>query len=352
MSKGATRNGYIDIIKFIFALVITDFHLNTGVFPGGRTVVEGFFMISGYLMMNNIYKNKNPNDNLGVSTIRFIISKYRGLFPYLFTAIAFSFAFDCIRLERTLGTAISKIPLLIFDLIPLREAGFNGDYVIGISWYISAMFLGLAVLYPFCKKFKSNFVLTVCPFACLIIYGYFSYYYGNMAIASTYLPFSIINSGLLRGFAGCAAGCIIFEISMRFNNKNITKFGKSLFTAIEVLGFIYLFITMHNHPLSRYDFILIFVLFALLFIGINGYSYTSKLFNFRCAKYFGTASMIIVLVHSRLNTLLMHFYGNGYIHGKAAIYAVCLLVLVCIVWIVSECIDRLLIKLSKIKLFK
>ena len=47
----AKRNGYIDIIKFLFAIIIAEFHLGTGVFPGGRLAVEGFFMISGFLMI-------------------------------------------------------------------------------------------------------------------------------------------------------------------------------------------------------------------------------------------------------------------------------------------------------------
>ena len=48
------RNGYVDVIKFIFAFIIAEFHLGTGLFPGGRVAVDGFFMISAYLMMRSI----------------------------------------------------------------------------------------------------------------------------------------------------------------------------------------------------------------------------------------------------------------------------------------------------------
>ena len=32
LSSAKNRNGYIDVIKFIFAISIADFHFNTGVF--------------------------------------------------------------------------------------------------------------------------------------------------------------------------------------------------------------------------------------------------------------------------------------------------------------------------------
>jgi peptidoglycan/LPS O-acetylase OafA/YrhL len=44
------RNGYIDIVKFFFALVIAEFHVNSGLFPGGRLACEVFFMINGLLL--------------------------------------------------------------------------------------------------------------------------------------------------------------------------------------------------------------------------------------------------------------------------------------------------------------
>lgn len=146
------RNGYIDIVKFLFALIITDFHFNTGLFPGGRMAVEGFFFISGYFMMQNINRNKYPEDSLGASTVRFMKGKFETLLPYLLPAVIFAFGIDCYIYQRPLSEMLKQAPLLLFDVVPLFEAGFQGIYVVGISWYLAAMFISLAILYPFCKN--------------------------------------------------------------------------------------------------------------------------------------------------------------------------------------------------------
>lgn len=312
MSSVKKRNGYIDVIKFVFALIVTDFHVDTGVLPGGRIVVEGFFMISGYLMMCSINSNKYPHDSLGVSTVRFIYNKFKSLFIYLFPAVLISYVLACIRVERDWGESLTRLPLLLFDFFPLREAGYQGDYVLGISWYLSAMFLGLAILYPLCKKYRTTVTLIACPIASLLIYGALSHYYGHMAIASTYLDKSWIGSGLLRGIAGCAAGCTLYEICTALSKKKITMTGRAFFSLLEFAGFFFFFHVMHEHPKSKYDFILIFVIFLLLVIGVGGISLTSLLFRGKYTKILGSASTMIVLLHYSLNKFFVYLFGGRY----------------------------------------
>lgn len=67
------RTGYIDFIKFLFAIIIAEFHFRFGMFPIGRIAVEDFFMISRYLMMKYIEYNKSSNNEIGISSIPFII---------------------------------------------------------------------------------------------------------------------------------------------------------------------------------------------------------------------------------------------------------------------------------------
>ena len=71
------RNGYIDIIKFLFAIIIAEFHLGSGIFLGGRIAVEGFFMITGYLMLKSSEKENATDIGLGKSTASFLWKKYK-----------------------------------------------------------------------------------------------------------------------------------------------------------------------------------------------------------------------------------------------------------------------------------
>lgn len=348
MPKPKKRNGYIDVIKFLFALIVTDFHVNSGIFPGGRIVVEGFFMISGYLMMRSINSNKFPNDSLGVATVRFIYNKFKSLFLYLFPAVILSYILSCVRRDRGLLASFERVPLLLFDFFPLREAGYRGDYVVGISWYLSAMLLALAILFPLCKKYGKTMTMITCPIGALLIYGTLSHYYGHIAIASTYLEGALIGSGLLRGIAGCALGCVLYEACEALSVKKITLFGRSLFTVLEIIGFVFLIFIMREYPKSQYDYILILVIFLLLLIGIGGISFSSLLLSGKYTKFFGTASTLIVLLHYCLHHFFVYLYGNQYYQTSKYILYLLTLALTCAcVWLWGVGIQKILRKFSK-----
>lgn len=347
------RNGYIDAIKFLFAIMIMDFHQGTGIFPGGRVAVEGFFMISSYLMMCYIRRNKYPEDSLGISTVRFIGHKYRGLFPILLPSVLLSHILISYAKKTGIKAFITKAPLLLFELIPLRDAGFSGYYVLGISWYLSAMFIALAILYPLCKKLGRNFVLTVCPVFAVLTYGYFSHNYGHLAVASEYINNFPINVGVLRGIAACALGCVLYEICQCLSAKQLTVTGRVIFTALEILGFIALMGFVHFCPKSKYDYVCVFLLFGLLIIGISGFSATSLLLRGNWTKALGTWSTLIVMNHWGFKTLLPKVFGKDYVHtDKVWLYHIGVVLSCIVVYLLSKLITLVMKKLSFKKLFK
>lgn len=347
------RNGYIDIIKFFFAIIIFEFHVGTGIFPGGRVAVEGFFMISGYLMMCTIAKNKFPDDNLGISTVRFLANKYKSLFYYLLPSVIIAYVFSCFQLNRTVEVAFTRLPLLIFDIVPLRVAGYEGVFTIGISWYLSAMFIALAVLYPFTKKFKQSFTLTVCPILVLLIYGLLSNRFEHLAVATEYLENSIIHGGLIRGLAGCGAGILLYEITNRFKGKTFKISTKIIFTILEIAGFVFAYYLIKNHPKSSYDFVALFVVFGLLLIGIGQLSFSSTIFSGVWTKPFGTWSLLIVLNHYRINVYLREIYGKDYAKTDKVFVLLAAVVVTCIVvWLIAKLLEFLFAKISKCSLYK
>lgn len=347
------RNGYIDIIKFVFALVIMEFHQGTGLFPGGRIAVEGFFMISGYLMMRYLERNPYPQDGLGLSTARFIGHKYKSLLPFLLPSVLLGYIVSCITGQSGLKAALAKLPLLLFEVVPLKDAGFAGYYVLGISWYLSAMFVALAILYPMCKKWGRNFVLTVCPVAAMLIYGYFSSVYGHLAIGSAYIDGIMINVGVLRGFAASALGCVLYEICKSLSGKKVSIQGRLLFALLEVVGFALLFALVRGYPKSKYDYVCIFVIFGLLIIGISGISATSLLYRGNWTKKFGTWSTLIVLNHYCFNSFLSKRFGAGYIHtNKVWLYHLCVICACVVVYFLSKVVELVMKKLSEAKLFE
>lgn len=344
------RNGYIDVIKFIFAIIIAEFHLNSGLFLGGRIAVDGFFMISSYLMMKYIERDKHPEEGLGVSTIRFISHKYKGLFPVLLPSVILAFTVYSFLNNRTIETILTLLPKLLFELIPLRNAGYEGQYVLGISWYISSMFIALAILYPLCRKFRSNFILTVCPLTSILLYGILCNQYGHLAVGSDFLENTLLNTGIMRALAACSLGLLIYEISERLPNPRPNSI--YLFTFLEIAGFAYLLYSMKFHAKSSYEYILVYILFGLLIIGINKLSYTSRLFNGRWTKWLGTLSTLIVMNHYCWNRYLLATLGANYAKTHQAWIYVAVVAGACvIVYLASILLRKLMKKISESGLY-
>ena len=353
MRATSVRNGYIDVIKFIFTLIIIEFHLRTGIFEGGRIAVEGFFMINGYLMMANIYKNKFPNDSLGISTSRFIWNKYKALLPYMVPALLLSYAISCYSIERSLKDSARIFGLTIFDMIPLNLAGFDGNYPIGISWYLSGMFIALAFLYPLCKKYKSTFSLCVCPLLSVTLYGILSHNFGNLAVTTSYIEGDLLCAGIYRSVAGCALGCFMYEFCKRFENKEVKNGWRIIFTAIELFAFVYMLYVMHYRPMSKYDYVAAFAIFIFLLIGIGGLSYSSLVFRGNWTKGLNTLGLLLVLNHARLAICLRLILGDDYIHTAKIWIFFGLLAIYCLIgWITAKGIQAFMRKIKVSSIWK
>ena len=346
------RNGFIDVIKFMFAIIIAEFHLESGIFPGGRMGCEVYFMISGYLMMCSLAKDKST-DNVASSTVRFIWRKYKALFWFLLPAAIISYVVICIFKEWTLGHSLLRAPLLAFEIVPLYGTGMLGEYVVGVSWYLSSMFIALAILYPLCRKFRRGFTLMACPIIGVLGYGTLSHFFGHLAVNKQYVPETIIRSGLLRGIACCALGCFLYELCKLISKKNVARVGRAIFTTVELLGYTYLAYIMHHYGKSIYEYVLVFVIFMLLFIGINGLSFASYLWNTKWTKHLGTMSTLIILSHSCWARYLEGVLGKGFQKTAAVWWYVLAVVLTSVaVYLCSILLKRLFASLSKIKLFE
>ena len=278
-------------------------------------------MISSYLMMRYINSNRYPNDSLGVSTARFIGHKYKGLFPILLPSAILGYVIRSIMVNRTTSNFFLKAPLLLFEIFPTSVAGFSGYYVVGISWYLSAMFIALAILYPLCKKYGSNFILTVCPLLSILIYGFLSHTFGHLAVGNTYADEIIVNAGILRGIAASSLGCILYEICAKLSKKQVSLQGRIVFTLLEIVGYFALFGMIHYQPKSAYDYICVLLIFILLLIGISGLSATSILLKGKWTKHFGSWSTLIVLNHFYWKSFLLQRLGEQYINtNKVYLY--------------------------------
>ena len=159
MASTKKRNGKIDFLKFLFAIIVLIHHTRyvvgdeNSLFLGGSLAVEFYFLVSGYLMMAGIQKMKERPVSLGAETGAFLLKKYKSFCPEIIISYIFAFAVTYIGGKtgffKLLATSFS-------DVLLLGMTGLRIKPVNGAIWYLSSMLLAMAILYPLVRKFGKN----------------------------------------------------------------------------------------------------------------------------------------------------------------------------------------------------
>ena len=238
-----------------------------------------------------------------------------------------------------------NIVLLFFETFNLSIAGFSGTYVLGISWYLSAMFIALAILYPICRKYKTRFTLGVAPVLSVLFYGFLDLNFGSLAVTTDYVDGFFICGGLIRALADSMMGCIIYEIYKSSQKNQVTVFSRVVCTILELCGYAYMFLAIQFRPKSHHDYIVAFDLFVLIIIGICGTSLFSGIFKHNWTKSLGTISTHLVLNHFCLLSFVNYnFPLDNYSQRTHDLIFFALLALSCVITHLGVLIFRFIIK--------
>lgn len=143
------RNGNIDLMRFVFCLIIILYHINNRLdlnppfglsekyfsFCGeGRIGVEFFFIVSGYLLAVTAKKNYSTN-SIAASTKSFMYRKTMSIFPYhmfgYIVGVALWFHFYSMPNTRA---AIEKLLNMIPGFFLLQKSGIYSEEVMSAEW--------------------------------------------------------------------------------------------------------------------------------------------------------------------------------------------------------------------------
>lgn len=306
MKKENDYNYFIDFVKFIFSIIIVFYHTwvfsygyGYGLFNYGYLAVGFYFIVTGYLMMQSLEKEKNSKEKIGIRTIRFIRKKIGNIFPYiLFSFIVGSiiiYAEDCLNLsfwlKNNMLAEISQIGIL----------GFKFS-INGATWYISAMLVALSILYPLAVKFKDNYNTLVAPLL-LIFFLWLVNSFGIKIDSPTEINFIGFN-GLYKAFIFLILGNMSYFVTKKFKTLNFNKTGKVVLTIIEAALLISLICNMHFYMFGTIAFALMTLL--LVVIAFSGKSYSNKIFSSPFYKKLGTFGFIMYLNNMYFRTAIRH----------------------------------------------
>ena len=306
--KKPARNGTIDLMKFLFCLLIMLFH-TTSLFPGGYIAVEFFFITSGYLMALSMDREKDSSGDIGTRTVRFILHKACGIFPYYAAAWVLSFLLTIVVKNYTFSQLFRELFMSPYNFFMVEMAGnYDMGHRIEGSWYISAMLLAMAVLYPVRTKSRNLFDGIIAPLLALFAVGYF-YQRGKGLSATVYYDSSLhMYTGLLRALTEIPLGCLCYRLRQRLLPEGCVRPGglRSILLAIpELFGYAVTFYCAHRTAHTSFDLALLFWLSVSVTISFSGCSITAKYIRGDLFRFLGTFSLMIYLTHQAVKKQIL-----------------------------------------------
>ena len=346
------HNVTIDFLRFLFSVIVVLHHSryvlgdDNCYFLGGSLAVEFFFFVSGYLLLVGADKagRKNgagyllPGDvdmagrteaagletkgigagttgidgettgicgeanGIGAETLHFILHKIRSFLPEFL--IAWWIGFVLIGVVRQYGIYdyLKAFGNDFWELTLVKMSGVFTHGIDGAMWYLSAMLLGMAILYPLLRTKRDLMTHLVCPLLALFLYGYLCQAEGHPRDPIVWL--GLCYKGLVRAIAGLCTGvviCMAVRRLKRFSPSGLTKTGNALAIGAQLLCLLLTIRYMAEQEPSEYDYFYMFLLMLLVLFSFAGFGLESVLGNSQrlhlLSAFLGKYSLSLYLGH-------------------------------------------------------
>lgn len=297
------RNGVIDMMRFVFCVLIVFWHsCNLGSPPDGVALfadagyiaVEFFFLVAGFLMTKKVMTSEQIYD-IGPQTILFLWNKIKTILPYYIFAVFCSYCRIIIVNDFNFKQTITNLMLGIWDFAFLKASGIKTYSLTRATWYLSAMYISMLILYPLLLKYRKSFTHIIAPVLSIFGLGYLSQRCGNL---DQYVNnWNLVYPGIIRAVAEISLGCICFEVYEKIENIHFTKVGTAMVTFVQVAGYVGVLYCAHNMPVKQFDFVMLLALAVCVTLSFSGKGLAVGLFTGKIFPWLGKMSMIIYLNH-------------------------------------------------------
>lgn len=309
-----SRNVTIDFQRFLFSVIVVLHHSRYVLgdehcyFLGGSLAVEFFFFVSGYLLLASVEKAEKGcmanagQDGIGTETFHFLMHKIHGFLPEFLMAWWIGFFFVGMVRKMSLHQLLGALEDDFWELSLVKMSGLFTHGIDGAMWYLSAMILGMAVLYPLLRKKKDVMTHLVCPLAALFLYGYLCRTEGHPRDPAVWLGFAY--KGLIRALAGLCTGvviCMAVRKMQRETPNGLTRLGNALAATLQLVCLALVIRYMAVQKPTRYDYFYMFLLLVLILLSFSGFGLEKALgksaFLHRLSGFLGKYSLSLYLGH-------------------------------------------------------
>lgn len=239
---------------------------------------------------------------IGSETLHFILHKIRSFLPEFL--IAWWIGFVLIGVVRQYGVLdyLKAFGNDFWELTLVKMSGLFTHGIDGAMWYLSAMLLGMAILYPLLRTKQDLMTHLVCPLLALFLYGYLCQAEGHPRDPIVWL--GLCYKGLVRAVAGLCTGvviCMAVRRLKRFSPSGLTKTGNALAIGAQLLCLLLTIRYMAEQEPSEYDYFYMFLLMLLVLLSFAGFGLESVLGNSQrlhlLSAFLGKYSLSLYLGH-------------------------------------------------------
>ena len=304
------KNGRVELLRFIFALIILFFHIhkrfadggvielgNTGLnfFARGYIGVEFFFLVSGYLLAASAYaKRKKSTELIGTETALMMRRKFFYIFPYHLFATILAIITNAHFLRHTAADRSQYAVDSWASLFLLQVFGFDSTWANKLTWYLDVWFMVTFILYPILRKHYDVFVKIICPLLALFVLGYMAHEYESITGIEDGWT-GIFYKCFLRGLSEMCLGCCTYSLTRQFNKYRFTEFGKKLLGVLEIIGYILVLLFSCSTVDVKYCFPVFFVMWLALILTFSNVNPCHEVFDKPVFGWLGKASLLIYL---------------------------------------------------------
>ncbi len=277
----------LEFLRFFFMVILLSWHGQYGFFTKGYLVVEFFFIVSGYFLMDSYLRNPK------LSAFQFTINRVKKTyFEYILAAIISFLYYGILVSVINKSFKVEAFYKFISEAFILQNVGiFSGGFNYPL-WYYCVLIVGGYFLYYIIAKFKSG-IQFIIPLFCLMSFVLLSNISENklenwQTLGCIYIP-------IIRGASEIGVGILLRSI---VENNFCKKYNSKALDLLFVLSFILTIGIMVNENVS--DFYILLTFPVLIFSALRNECVVSKMFQSKIWDKLGKITWEMFLLHGVL----------------------------------------------------
>ncbi|MGN0526603.1 MAG: acyltransferase family protein [Acutalibacteraceae bacterium] len=337
-SAKSKRNGKIEFYRFFFCIAVMLFHAvkytvgepkfnryDLSLFSHGALGCEFFFIVSGYLMAASIFKKMNTVGNVGgkelaTESCLYMKGKYFSVFPQHTVAFVLAVIAVIVSCQYNLFDSFTYILDSVPSFFLIQITGIKFSAPNDFEWYISAMLLAMAVIYPICRKWYYQFTRYFSWIIAFLLCGYLIF--TKEQLTGIWIWNGVTFRGAIRAVAEISLGTAAFEIVRYIKSMEWKKFQRFVFSLAELGCFAAIVVMLNVTVPKNYDVYTMMLIFLLVILAFSEVGGCSELFNNKFFYFLGKCSLPIYLAQRPAVNLVVYLFRD-YPYSKQ----ICMIVL-------------------------